>query len=122
MTQANKTIYDQHAASFPQVSAYVVLKDGERVATIAFKHPKDGAGRLAAYVHWIGIPMVRGTCTGYGYDKKSAACESAAMHMAWKEEKTTPDLVAFFKAIKDIGGSNFDTAIRNAGFQVVQAV
>jgi hypothetical protein len=99
-----------------------VLKNGERVATIAFKHPKDGAGRLAAYVHWIGIPMVRGTCTGYGYDKKSAACESAAMHMAWKTEETSEDLVAFFKAIKDIGGSTFDSRLRDAGFTVCQAV
>lgn len=53
-------IYDLHSKAFARVSAYVVLdKSGERVATVAFKFPADGAGRLYAYVHWIGVPMVR---------------------------------------------------------------
>lgn len=72
------TVYEQHDAAFKQVSAFVITDSkGERVATIAFKFPKDGAGRLYAYVHWIGVPMVRGHANGYGYDKKSAAVESA---------------------------------------------
>ena len=71
-------IYDQHKAAFPSVSAYVVLHNGERVATIAFKHPRDGSGRLYAYVHWLGVEMVRGFAGGYGYDKHSAACADAA--------------------------------------------
>ena len=71
------SIYEQHAASFANVAAYVILCDGERVATIAFKFPRDGAGRLYAYVHWIGAEMVRGSANGYGYDKRSAACAAA---------------------------------------------
>lgn len=70
-------IYAMHEKAFPNVSAYVVMLGDERVATIAFKFPKDGASRLWAYVHWTGIPMVRGYSTGYGYDKKTAAIESA---------------------------------------------
>lgn len=53
-------IYEQHDAAFSRVSAYVVARNGERVATIAFKFPADGAGRLWAYVHWLGLEMVRG--------------------------------------------------------------
>lgn len=44
-------IYDQHRAAFSNVSAYVITLDGEKVATIAIKFPRDGAGRLYAYVH-----------------------------------------------------------------------
>lgn len=74
-------IYDQHNSAFRQVQAYVILKGSERVATIAFKFPHDGAGRLYAYVHWLGAPMVRGYANGYGYDKRSAAVESAVQVM-----------------------------------------
>ena len=71
-------IYEQHEAAFKYTAAYVVLNtDFQRVATIAFKFPKDGAGRLYAYVHWLGCEMVRGFAGGYGYDKTSAAVESA---------------------------------------------
>lgn len=50
-------IYKQHDTAFARVSGYVIAKDGERVATIAFKFPADGAGRLWAYVHWHTKPM-----------------------------------------------------------------
>jgi hypothetical protein len=70
-------IYDQHAAAFRQVSAFVIAKNGERVATVAIKFPKDGAGRLYAYVHWAGAQMERGSAGGYGYDKRSAAVAAA---------------------------------------------
>ena len=70
-------IYDLHTKAFSHVSAYVILKDGERVATIALKYPKDGAGRLYAYVHYIGLEMVRDYAGGYGYDKRSAAITRA---------------------------------------------
>lgn len=59
-------IYDQHAAAFARVSAYAILKDGDVVARIAFKFPADGAGRLYAYVHWIGTEMARGCASGGG--------------------------------------------------------
>lgn len=120
-------IYDQHAAAFKNVSAFVILKDGERVATIAFKFPKDGAGRLYAYVHWFGCAMVRGSATGYGYDKKSAACESATDKLFNAECGLDDDnhvilYKQFHKALRDISGSSFDRALDNAGFTVLQAV
>lgn len=45
-----KTIYEQHEKAFTSVQAFVIAKNGERVATIAFKFPRDGAGRLYAYI------------------------------------------------------------------------
>lgn len=121
-----KDIYTQHEAAFKHVSAYVILKDGERVATIAFKFPKDGAGRLYAYVHWMGTEMVRGHANGYGYDKRSAACENAAHAFAetkaWKETGISAEGMIFLQSICNIGGSNWDRALENAGFTVLQAV
>jgi hypothetical protein len=119
-------IYNHHDKAFAQVSAYVVLKDGERVATIALKFPKDGAGRLWAYVHWIGTPMVRGFAGGYGYDKRSAAVASAARKLqqplgaCLNDPKRPQD--AFVAALYRDDGEYFDRRLENAGFTVLQAV
>ena len=130
-------IYEQHDAAFKNVSAYVVMKDGQRVATIAFKFPEDGAGRLYAYVHWIGVEMVRGHANGYGYDKRSAACESAVKNMAavfadflelHKPYMMNPSLrcyhdgLGFREVLRDIGGSDWQRKLEDAGFTVLQAV
>lgn len=116
-------IYNQHQNAFKHVSAYVILKDGQRVATIAFRFPKDGAGRLWVYVHWIGIEMVRGYAGGYGYDKKSAAVESAAVLLRRLcEQSYSQGLDDFSRSIIDIGGNTWDRALQEAGFTVLQAV
>jgi len=119
-------IYDQHRASFANVAAYVVLKDGERVATVAFKYPRDGAGRLYAYVHWIGSPMVRGFAAGGGYDKATAACSSAANRMSqfnpFNTDKAAADADAFAYAMIKDDGYGWDHNLRQAGFTVLQAV
>ena len=116
-------IYDQHDKAFAQVQAFVILKNDQRVATIAFKFPKDGAGRLYAYVHWIGTEMVRGHANGYGYDKKSAAVESAVNKLPRnKEDAGSDNLHLFIKCLFNIGGSNWDIKLRDAGFNVLQAV
>lgn len=130
------SIYDQHDKAFKNVSAYVVLRETrksddtgtelERVATIAFKFPRDGAGRLYAYVHWLGTEMVRGHANGYGYDKKSAACESAvdklARNINCEKREFSAGRVAFLVALSNIGGSTWDRRLQDAGFTVLQAV
>lgn len=111
-------IYEQHNATFKNVEAFIILKDNKRVATIAFKFPRDGAGRLYAYVHWIGLKMVRGSATGYGYDKRSAAIESA-----FKKQPDIPnDAMVFWSALRNINGNTWNRALENAGFTVLQAV
>jgi hypothetical protein len=125
-----KNIYAQHEAAFSNVSAYVITDEaGNRVATIAFKFPRDGAGRLWCYLHIIGIEMARGYAGGYGYDKKSAASASAAQKIGRysdedckKYEVNNVARDAIVEALDHYGGENFDTRIRNAGFYIFQAV
>jgi len=122
-------IYDQHEKAFSNVSAFVVVKDGERIATVAFKFPKDGAGRLYCYLHVIGLPMVRGHAGGYGYDKKSAAFRDAAEKQAkvklgsWQ----TSDYSAEYALAESLYGCLNDSHdwhndLRDAGFTVMQAI
>jgi hypothetical protein len=126
-------IYDQHRAAFAQVSAYVILWEGARVATVAIKYPRDGAGRLYAYVHWLGEPMVRGWASGYGYDKRSAACASAARRLSlpqgqWPDGSPhytaaqIADFNAFRAALAKDDGQGWTRNIESAGFVVYQAV
>lgn len=123
-------IYAQHEAAFARVSAYVILKDGEKVATIAFKFPADGAGRLHAYVHWFGIEMTRGFANGYGYDKRSAAAADATRKAikAHANEAATPAddnmfaRASFFRILSEDGGTEWHSALERAGFAVLQAV
>jgi hypothetical protein len=120
------SIYDQHAAAFANVSAYVILRDGQRVATIAFKFPRDGAGRLFAYVHWIGAEMVRGYASGGGYDKRSAACAAAVAKMKAGPGRDGAEIDAaadpFRAALAIDDGIEWHNRLRAAGFEVVQAV
>lgn len=122
-------IYDQHAKAFARVEAHVILKDGECVATIAFKFPADGAGRLWAYVHWIGLEMVRGYAGGYGYDKRTAACSAAAYKLPLGldaktgcEADPTHAYHDFRRALSMDGGNTWDRQLRDAGFTILQAV
>lgn len=124
-------IYDQHQAAFANVSAYVVT-DGSCsvVARIAFKYPKDGSGRLYCYMHVLGIEMERGYATGGGYDKASAACDVALRKLASRKfdeqaqqcsGAAISTMRTFRAAVKDAGAS-WDRDLRDAGFNVLQAV
>ena len=120
-------IYAQHKAAFPNVSAYVIARNGKKVATIAFKYPRDGAGRLYAYVHWLGVPMVRGFAGGYGYDKHSAAVASAVRNIslatlvgfAGDRVITGTD---FISALAEDDDRYWNDRLEAAGFQVWSAV
>lgn len=131
-------IYDLHRKAFPTVSAYVILRGSEKVATIAFKHPRDGAGRLYAYVHWLGVPMARGFAGGYGYDKHSAACSNAVSRGGITQNvKASAERVgvqyaterpwfeyaqAFETALRKDDGNYWHRNLELAGFTVFQAV
>jgi len=108
-------IYDHHSAAFRNVEAFVIVKDGERVATIAFKY---GAS-VTAYVHWIGLEMVKGRAGGGGYDRQSAACASAMRSVHWL---ANVDHLAFKEALASDGCKSWKSALRDAGFDVWLAV
>ena len=119
-------IYDQHRAAFANVSAFVILKDGERVATVAIKFPRDGAGRLYAYVHWLGTEMVRGFAGGYGYDKRTAAAQNAANKINFAEDENSnprdwSNARQFCLALNADNGHSWDRNLELAGFTVLQA-
>jgi hypothetical protein len=127
-----RDIYDKHDAAFKNVNAYVIHKDGERKATIAFKRSASGL-RLTVFVHWFGLPMVTAFASGGGYDKASAAVASAMVkiamlkrcsnleedRLAWEREYSQG--LAEFIIIED-GGYSWDRYLRDAGFDVWQAV
>ena len=115
------SIYDQHDAAFANVSAFVILKGAERVATVAIKFPKDGAGRLYAYVHWIGTEMVRGMAGGYGYDKRTAAVSNAAEKLDVPVEHKSAH-ADFAVSLRDPDGRDWTRKLEDAGFTVLQAV
>lgn len=118
------SIYEQHDAAFSRVAAFVIVSNtGEKLATIAFKFPADGAGRLYCYLQVMGATMVRGSATGGGYDKKSAAAHSAAGKLAYGEHgdaRHRATIDAFKTAIKD-AGYDWQHDLREAGFTVLQA-
>jgi hypothetical protein len=100
------------------VSGYIVLKGAEHVATVRFSYPRDGAGKLVAMVaDWmLAKPedvdfrhftrWQYGWANGYGYDKASAAVSGM------KIDGIT---------LKDDGWS-WDRQLRDAGYQVIQAI
>ena len=65
--------------AFKQVSAFVVMDRDtmQPIAKIALKFPSDGAGRVNAYIHLIGMEVQHGYAGGYGYDKRTASIISA---------------------------------------------
>jgi len=124
-------IYEQHDATFNQVAAYVLMKGGERIGTLAFKFPKDGVGRLYCYLHIIGLEMARGYAGGYGYDKKSASVASAASAITptdgeYMDEIRKNDLNQFRELLNDgfsnIGGKDWQDVFRSLNINVFQAV
>lgn len=108
-------VYEQHRATFRNVSAYVVMRGADRVAKIAFKH---GAACIA-YVHWIGRPMIRVTANGGGYDRESAACSKAARKASHNGDDGAK---AFWGALAIDGGAHWYQELERAGFTVWQAV
>jgi hypothetical protein len=122
-------IYELHDKAFARVSAFVICRNGEKVATVALKFPADGAGRLYAYVHWLGLEMVRGHAGGYGYDKRSAAVADAinrigSWQKAYGPENACPEAGRydeFHMARHGMDSRDWTCCLEDAGFAVLQA-
>lgn len=124
------SIYDKHRTAFANVSAFVVMRGADRVATIAFKY----GNAVAVYAHWIGIEMARGTAGGGGYDRASAAASAAVAKMPTDLRDTFADGTphhsedertayrAFRAALLADDRFGWDRRLRDAGFTVWQAV
>lgn len=112
-----KDIYEKHQAAFSHVSAGALVMNGKFVGNLTFKFPKDGAGRLTCYLHLFGHPMVAGIASGYGYDKKCAALESACSLLEDECLAAYPSLMKF-----DTKGYSFQRALEVAGFDYYRAI
>lgn len=125
-------IYDQHAKTFREVSAYVIVDKGDaftkpnQVAKVAFKFSHSGL-RTTCYFHIHGFAMTKGIANGGGYDKASAAASAAVSYTYFQggpteEEQRRYDVtLRLVNAIKDEGRA-WDADLRAAGFEVWQAV
>jgi hypothetical protein len=72
---ATLTNWQKFDNAFKSVSAFIVLDQDtmQPLAKIALKFPSDGAGRVNAYIHIIGMEVQHGYAGGYGYDKRTAS-------------------------------------------------
>ena len=75
MKMTKLTNWQKFDNAFKQVSAFVVMDRDtmQPIAKIALKFPSDGAGRVNAYIHIIGMEVQHGYAGGYGYDKRTAS-------------------------------------------------
>ena len=120
-------IYEQNRAAFARVAAFAVLRDGKPVATVAIKYPQDGAGRLYAYVHVIGTRMVRGSASGGGYDKRSAAVYDACKALkhggdGYRDADTATAIELFRDAAPSMDSRDWTSALANVGLQAWQVI
>lgn len=118
-------IYQKHDRAFNNCEAFVIAKNGERVAKVAFKI----GNAVTAYVHWLGLEMTFGTANGGGYDRRSAACSAAAIkaikaHMPEDREATQADSyrATFFRVLRDTDCGTWESDLRAAGFDVWSAL
>jgi len=124
-----QAIYEQHDKHFANVSAYVVIDPAAPAnpMTVALHYPRDGAGRLYAYVHVRGLPMVRAFASGGGYDKASAAVQSAVERIELDASgdgymKPYNDQAERLKAVQLDNGHEWASALAHAGYVVLKAV
>lgn len=114
-------VYTKHDASFKLVSAGALVVGGVQVGTISFKFPNDGAGKLFCFLHIFGAPMVVGSASGYGYDKKGAALEKACKSLCDVEHAS---VLRYHPALKglDCDGDDFQRTLEKAGLTYFRAI
>lgn len=111
-----KSIYDRFDSATKGISAYAIFRGADYIGRIVIKSPKDGAGRMTAFVHVWGFIMVSGMASGYGYNKTGAALASACGN-ARKEFNN--DLPPLFTALSEVTyDGQWRSALESKGFTV----
>jgi hypothetical protein len=128
---ATLTNWQKFDNAFKSVSAFIVLDQDtkETIAKIALKHPKDGAGRLYAFIHIIGMEIQQGYAGGYGYDKQTAgiinAAENCLVYVTTNENcnvnKKQLDFITLLSSTKAQSGWKEVINEKN-GFIVIQVI
>lgn len=110
-------IYEKRGAAFAHHKVVTIHKKGELIGTICAHYPKDGAGRLTVFLHEYGYQITRGTASGYGYDKLTAAALCEAGKKGLKQENCENSAIySFFAECSDSGTWQRD--LQYAGFVV----
>ncbi len=113
-------VYEQHRQAFRDVSAYVVMRDGDKVATVAFKRTSNGAGKIYCYLHVVGAEMVRAHAWN---DKHTEAMRRAiGLVKPDNEDVRAQQLAGAFRNAVTDNGSNWSQDLSRAGFIIWQAV
>ncbi len=118
----SQSVYDQHRAHNARTGAFAILLKGTYVASVSMAYPRDNAGRLYAYVHWIGTEMVRGIANRYGYDKRTRAVASAACKRlkGWSREGSSSKECQFWEHLALDDGKEWTDQLRACGFSICQ--
>ena len=131
---AKLTNWQKFDNAFKSVSAYVVMDQDtmQPIAKIALKFPSDGAGRVNAYTHLIGMEVQHGYAGGYGYDKRTASIIGAVSNCndIWAQQiksghvSLTSVQQNFINLLlsDDAQGGWLEVINRDNGFIVIQAV
>ena len=106
-----------------QLEAFVIAHSGQIIGRVVLKH----GNQVTAFVQVWGLPMVSGYARGHGYDRATAAIQSAGSkylddaHFGedLKRFMNTPkgSLVDQISTIRD-DGQRWDDQLRQAGFDV----
>ena len=116
-------IYDSFDSATRHLSAFAVLDSGQYVARVIFRYAESGM-RVTCYLQAWGSPMVRAYANGCGYDRCTAAIDSALARAckASAADEARPDVQAVLDrmrhAVKD-DGMSWDSALIKAGFTVL---
>jgi hypothetical protein len=116
----HQKIYDQFDAATKEIGAYAIFAGDKYAARIVLKYPRDGAGRLYCYVHIFGSAMVRGSASGGGYDKATAAFEDAIgklVDTSWPDSFAVEHLQAIMSATGP-DGSRWARRLEKLGYTV----
>lgn len=113
-------IYAQFDAATRNLEAYAILKDGDMVGRVVFRH----GNQCTCFAQLWGLSMARGWARGYGYDKASAAFEAAASRIH-ATDLVTPlprdltHLEAWHRAVKGQEGDNWRRRLEAEGYTVI---
>jgi hypothetical protein len=112
-------IYEQFDAATKRICAYCVIEGATVIGRVVFVYPREGAGRLYCYAQVWNSAMVRGFATGGGYDKASAAAESAFERLTDDPNTEALAHIARWKAsLAKPSGERWDSRLEKAGYVV----
>lgn len=123
MATSNKT-YAAFDRAFASVSAFAISKGGRTVGRVAFK---TGAS-VTVFLQLWGSAMTQGRASGGGYDRSTAAVETAAEKLGREEIPSDPraaaERVRIIAALTDPkqDGRQWDHRLERMGYSITTII